>query len=173
MRKRKYPTVGFMLVILAAASACKKVAPLEGQTMEMRPVGAFFAALPSLSFQSSAQAPLGKGCGSGLTQDSDVGPCVTILGVLVKSEANVQHTCVTLPAGKTDKDMNFQGEMANATSPGQFGPCADPSLGGACAVGWSRFETTEYYPDTHKMCGRFKNWSDTTDRVMRFTVWEK
>lgn len=171
--------ISAVAILLIAASGCRteKFASPEHDTVAVSPpaylVGPSaptrLGAVLSSTFRGAVQGPLDKGCGGGLTQDSSTDACVYVLGILVHSEANVQHYCVHLPAGKSDRDMMFAGEVADGQKPVSpaFRPCADPSKGGACDVGYSRFETTEYYPGPNNLCGRFKNWSNTTDRVVR------
>lgn len=58
-------------------------------------------------------------------------------------------------------------------TPHSFQGCGQRDTAGACAIGWSRFEGNEYYPDTNNLCGRFKNWSHDRKRVFRIVVTEK
>jgi hypothetical protein len=114
-----------------------------------------------------------KACGNGLDAGSACGNCTGLGGVAVTTGASCGHVCVTLPVGKTDKNMDYWGEGAEEKMPLSFSPCGSKNVAGVCAIQWSRFEGAEYYANTSQMCGRFKNWSSDNARIFRFTVSER
>jgi hypothetical protein len=128
-------------------------------------------------FNQSATIELKKGCGSGLDQDSAIGTCVRgPLGVAVTKAANGGHVCVQLPPNLTDKDVSIEPSASVGTGTaagGGFQICGN-GIGapGVCAIQWSRFEAREYYPDTNRVCGRFKNWSADRDITVRIRVFQ-
>lgn len=129
-------------------------------------------------FYKVQQSKFSKACGDGLDEHSACGDCARVVGVAVTKSASCGHVCTTLPSGKTDKDMNFQAKAANAgnvpTVPtSEFKPCGSGFTAGECAIRYARFEGTEYYADKNQLCGRFKNWSNTDDRVFQIIVSEK
>jgi hypothetical protein len=130
-----------------------------------------FAAIayPAGKFSKSAEFTLPHGCGNGLDENSPIGACVYV-GVAVTKYASGGHVCVDLPAGKTDKDMRLTPSAGEASANTVYTPCGNP---GPCQIGWSRFESAEYYADKNQMCGRFKNWSADRDRKFKIEVVEK
>ncbi|AXC15996.1 hypothetical protein ACPOL_6786 (plasmid) [Acidisarcina polymorpha] len=80
--------------------------------------------------------------------------------------------CLGLPAALSPKDVTLHPFAGTVNGP--MLACGDGAVEYAeCAIGWSRFEQIEFYPDTHKICGRFKNWSDNRDIVIRIEVKQK
>ena len=117
-------------------------------------------------FQKTATQTFQKACGSGLDQHSACGVCGT---PPVTKGAICGHICVTLPKGKTDKDMNMvPSATEDRTKP--FRPCGNP---GECDIHWSRFESWEFYPEKNELCGRFKNWNSDREATFRIEVTEK
>jgi hypothetical protein len=124
---------------------------------------------PQPKFRGSATFTLPKACGNGLDDQSSVGTCVYVAGAAVTKYATSGHVCVQLPAGKKDTDMVLTPSAANSVN-GPFLPCDNQ---GFCRIGWAKFESGEYYADKNTLCGRFKNWSNTTDRTFTIIVDEK
>jgi hypothetical protein len=119
-------------------------------------------------FHKVTDLKIGPGCGTGLDQNSSPGSCLPFM-----SRSNVQHVCVALPQGMTDKNVLVRPYAAD-TSGYPFLPCGDGiQQNAACGIQWSRFETTEFYPDTNRICGRFKNWSNDREIIIRIDVTEK
>lgn len=113
---------------------------------------------------------LTKACGNGLDQDSGCGTCFAPF----TKAASCGHACVRLPdrlASTSVVVVPSGAEGSNPTTSG-YKKCGKGNVNDPC-VGWDRFEQTEWYADTHMICGRFKNWSADRDRVYSFQVWEK
>lgn len=118
-------------------------------------------------FHDAARMKIGSGCGKGMDQNTPSGICGPL-----QVHSNVQHVCLGLPAGLSDKDVILK--PSAALTSGSFHPCGDGTVQYApCDIQWSRFEQTEWYANTHRICGRFKNWSDDRDIVIQIDVTQK
>jgi hypothetical protein len=128
-------------------------------------------------FHLGAESKFNKACGSGLDEHSACSGCGYVVGIPFTTGATCGHVCVTLPSGKTEKDVvlhPYATEDPNAGGPPTgFQPCGTGQAQTICAIQWSHFETTEFYPNTGQLCGRFKNWSSDRDRWFRIEVDEK
>lgn len=129
-------------------------------------------------FSKTTQGNIGKACGNGLTENSGCGICGTFEGITITVASRCDHYCVGLPAGKTDKDMNIAVSAAFNRDPGgpvasDFKPCGSLNTPGACSIGWSRYESAEYYPKNNNMCGRVKSWDSDREIVFHVSVSEK
>lgn len=124
-------------------------------------------------FSTTSQAKFLKACGDGLDEHSACGSCGYLQGVAFTKGTVCGHVCVKLPDGKTDQDMTLTALGADDSVTPNFRPCGSPNTAGACDIGYARFESNEWYPQTHQLCGRFKNWSNTTERLFKIVVTEK
>jgi hypothetical protein len=128
-------------------------------------------------FHASAQSKFAKACGSGIDEHTKCGLCVRIgsnEGPAVTAVATCDHICVQLPAGKTASDVNVVAYAANDRLAPSWLLCGNSTNAPAmCSVGYAHFEGVEYYKDTNKICGRFKNWSSDQARIFRIDVNEK
>lgn len=141
-------------------------------------------------FRTFASGTLNMGCGNGLDDNSANCSCVRVEGVSVSKCASGGHICARLPDSLTGSDVRLAPSAAvggNALT--GFASCEgaeeDSWMGfgwfkyifapvpGPCKIGWSRYEGKEYYPDTHQVCGRFKNWSADRDITMRIEVQQR
>ncbi len=131
-------------------------------------------------FNQSARFYVVKACGNTLTENSSCeGSCVSVEGVVLTTVAICGRECIKLPDGKTDKDMNievsasWQNDKRFPPNDAQLQPCGSLNQPGPCKIGWSRFETAEYYKETNKMCAKVKNWSSDQGVSFRVHIWQK
>jgi hypothetical protein len=132
-------------------------------------------------FGAGTRVYLIKGCGNTLTENSSCdGTCAYLPGgAAATTVAQCTHGCVTLPAGKSDKDMNIAVSAAvdnddHYPPPDQnYKACGSTNVPGPCGIGWSRFEIAEYYPSTNQMCAKVKNWSADQGVSFKISVWQK
>lgn len=137
-------------------------------------------ALPSASREQAAKfhgvkfMELPKACGTGLDQNSPCGVCTRVDGVAVTKYASCGHVCVKLPDGLTPSSVVLIPSGAEGNNPvtGAYKQCGKGNVNDSCD-GYDRYEGTEWYADTHIICGRFKNWSNDRDRVYSIQVREK
>jgi hypothetical protein len=113
----------------------------------------------------SGHLDLAKACGSA-TKDSPCGQCPISI---TDTQARCDHACADLPSGYQFSDVFVQGGIGKCPNSG----CSGASMsvcGGtgqpyvACPISHSRFEEVEYYPDTRRVCTRFKSWSRDEER---------
>lgn len=139
-----------------------------------------FQSRSKAAFGKTARIHLIKGCGNTLTENSSCsGTCVYAAnGPSLTTIAMCGHGCVTLPAGKIDKDMNIAVSAAwqdgDHPPPDQnYKPCGGTNAPGPCGIGWTRFEGAEYYASTNEMCGRVKSWSSDQGTSFKIDIWQK
>jgi hypothetical protein len=126
-------------------------------------------------FEANASLKFPKACGEGLDEHSACGICTRIGNtVAITKAATCGHICITLPKGKTAGDVNVYAYSSEDETPPAWQACnSGPNGAASCPVGYAHFEGVEYYPDTRRVCGRFKNWSHDRDRHFRIFVLEK
>jgi hypothetical protein len=128
-------------------------------------------------FHASAQSKFVRACGSNINEHTQCGDCVRVggsTGPAVTKATTCDHICVQLPAGKNANDVNVFASAANDRLAPSWLPCGNaPNAPAVCAIGFAQFEGVEFYKDTNKLCGRFKNWSSDQQRIFRIVVDDK
>lgn len=123
-------------------------------------------------FYGNAAFVLVKACGRGLDANSACGSCVRVEGAAVTKAASCGHVCVKLPDNLKPENVIVvaSGGEGDNTITAAYKKCGAPY---APCVGFDRYEGTEWYADTHMICGRFKNWSNNRSRSYSIQVYEK
>jgi hypothetical protein len=131
-------------------------------------------------FNKSTRIHFNKACGNGLTENSACGVCGYLgNGPAITTAAQCDHACIALPSGKTDKDMNievsayFQDDPKLPVADSYYQPCGTTNQPGPCKIGWTRFESAEYFPSKNEMCGRVKSWNADRGTSFKIHIWEK